>query len=98
MSESRLGAVRIDGLTVPQTASTRLSAAKNAIAPRAENEPRRNPATSAPKGVRMIPMLRVTLATRPISRSGVTAKRYDARTVSVTGITSIWGSRLTTST
>ena len=44
------------------------------------------------------PMLRLTLVTLPIKRSGVTAKRYAARTVSVTGISSVCGNRHAVST
>ncbi len=74
-SSSRLGAARIDGLRLPQTASTRPKAAKTAIAARAGTLSSSTPATSGPSGAISSEIVLQTDSTRPISRSGVIAIR-----------------------
>ena len=69
---SRPGAARIDGLSVPQTASTSANAAKTAIVARPDT-PSSAPATSGPSGAIASAIVVRTAPARPSSRSGVIA-------------------------
>ncbi len=67
--------MRIDGLSVPQTARASVKSAKNAIVARAEVAVSRKPATSGPSGAASSEIVLLAVSTRPSSRSGVTAIR-----------------------
>ena len=64
-ARARLGAARIDGLSVPHSASASPTAAKTAIVARAEVDSSRSPATRGPSGAMASPIVVHTLATRP---------------------------------
>jgi hypothetical protein len=70
-SSARLGAARIEGLAVPQTASASPKAANTAMVARAEVASSRNPAARPPSGAISSEMVLRTDSTRPSSRSGV---------------------------
>src|SRR5581483_11634415 len=74
-SSSRLGAFRIDGETDENAASAARSAVKTATVVRGDVTPRSRPAVSGPSGAPHNAIVRATLFTRPVSRSGVTATR-----------------------
>jgi glycosyltransferase involved in cell wall biosynthesis len=74
-SSSRLGAARIDGLSMPQMASTRPNTANRAIVARAEVASSRAPAASGPSGAVSSEIVAHTDSARPSSRSGVSAIR-----------------------
>jgi hypothetical protein len=72
---SSLGAVRIAGLSVPHTASTRPTAAKRPIVARADAVLSKTPAMSGPSGAISNEIMLRTDSARPSSRSGVIAIR-----------------------
>ena len=74
-SASRLGAARIAGLSVPQTARTRPNAAKIPMAARSETAPSSAPAASGPSGAASRAIVLHVDSERPSSRSGVIAMR-----------------------
>jgi hypothetical protein len=74
-SSSRLGAARIDGLSMPQMATTRPNTANRAIVARAEVASSRAPAASGPSGAVSSEIVAHTDSARPSSRSGVSAIR-----------------------
>src|SRR6266852_4638022 len=82
---ARLGAWRIDGLSVPHTASSRPHPVNTATVARADTDVSRKPALSGPSDATSNAMLLRTLSTRPRIRSGVIATQYPSTTESVTG-------------
>ena len=84
--------MRIDGLSVPHTASTNPQAVNTAIVSLSETLLSRKPAASGPSGVTSREMFVAAPLTRPISRSGVIAVRKPYTTESVLGIVSADGS------
>src|SRR6266699_2722426 len=67
------GAARIEGLSVPHTASTSPKTANRAIVARAETVSSRTPAASGPSGAIRSEIVLRTDSARPSSRSGVIA-------------------------
>ena len=91
LSSSDLVRFRRAGLSKPQSASGTVGNAKIRIARRADIASNSTPAISDPNGASTSAIVLRTLSTRPTSRSGVTARRRETTTESVTGMASATG-------
>ena len=88
---SRLGAARIDGLSVAQSASATPEAANTAIVARADTASSKTLARREPSGAMTSAIVRQIDSEHSSRRSGVIAMRYPYTMESVDGIASALG-------